>query len=73
MTAKEPDGPYVYQPYGALIHRTEASIGRLYGVSGVSPVCEIRGLTKEEAVAVCHVIRRIRERVFREARDHDGD
>ena len=56
----EPDGPYVYQPYGSGTHKDHAAVGRLYGVGGVDWFADIRGLTKEEAEAVVHALRKLR-------------
>lgn len=52
MSDFEPDKPYVYQPLGSISHPDAASVGRLYGVSGVSLYSTIKGLTKAEAEVV---------------------
>lgn len=52
MSDFEPAKPYVYQPLGSISHPYAASVGRLYGVSGVSPCSTIKGLTKAEAEVV---------------------
>jgi hypothetical protein len=57
---KEPEGPYIYQPFGSVTHQEHASCGRLYGVAGVSILTEIKGLTKAEAEAVRLALLRLR-------------
>lgn len=57
----EPNEPYVYQPYGTVTHPEAAESGRLWGVGlGGSPagfLAQIKGLTKEEAAAVCRALK----------------
>ena len=50
MSYHEPDGPYVYQPYGSVTHPERGD--RLFGVGGVAPGTEIKGLAKSEAEAI---------------------
>ncbi len=54
---KEPDGPYVYQPYGSVSHPKHNELGRLWGVAGISLYTEIKGLTKEEAKTIVELFR----------------
>lgn len=54
MSEQEPDGPYVYQPYGTVTHPEMGE--RLWGVGGVSLDTAIKGLTKPEARAVCDAL-----------------
>lgn len=56
MSSIEPKGPYVYQPYGAISDPEYSGVGRLWGVSGVSLLTTIKGLTQEEAQAVAKVL-----------------
>lgn len=49
----EPKGPYVYQPYG-MQDKPQWESGRIYGIGGHAAT--IKGLTKEEADAVCKVL-----------------
>lgn len=48
MSALEPDGPYISQPFG-MQDKSHWESGRIYGVSGISLLTTIKGLTKEEA------------------------
>ena len=52
MTEREPDGPYVYQPFGPVSHPDRGKTGRLFGVGGLDMQATIQGLTREEAEAV---------------------
>jgi len=60
MSSEEPDGPYVYQPFGAG-REPFATAGRLWGVGGVggkdSLCVKIEGLTKREAETICMALR----------------
>ena len=59
MSEQEPDGPYVYQPYGSVSDPERAKAKRLWGVGGVGSVhtsTTIKGLTKQEAEIVCMVL-----------------
>lgn len=57
MTQREPDGPYVYQPFGSVNHPEHDKAGRLWGVGGVHVLATIHGLTKPEAAAVVKTLR----------------
>lgn len=58
VSDREPDGPYVYQPFGSATHPRNGD--RLYGVAGVSRFTTINGLTRPEAVAVAQVLLKMR-------------
>lgn len=51
MSAEEPKGPYIYQPFGMQDKHHWAS-GRIWGIGGVSILTKIDGLTKPEAETV---------------------
>ena len=72
MSEQEPTGPYVYQPYGALTDPQHNEAGRLWGVSGVSMLTTIMGLTKDEAEAVCRTLKAARELANLQVRRLDG-
>ncbi len=59
MEHRTSEGWYIYQPHGSIdpVHGPD---GRIFGVAGGPGVyTKIDGLTKPEARAVCHVLRRI--------------
>lgn len=49
--------PYVFQPYGDTVNQNTLAPERMWGVSGVSVACQIKGLTKDEAVLVCDALK----------------
>jgi hypothetical protein len=49
MSEREPEGPYVYQPFGSATHKAHDAADRLWGVGGIDLLAEVRGLTKLEA------------------------
>lgn len=57
MSQQEPDGPYVYQPFGSVTHKEHEKAGRLWGVGGVHLLTGIKGLTKGEAQAIVTALR----------------
>lgn len=63
MSSREPDGPYVYQPFG-MQDKAHWEANRVWGVSGVGDpfLTKIRGLTKEEATAVCDALKSLARR-----------
>lgn len=65
MTPREPVGPYVFQPFGSLTHPEHETIGRLWGVGGVSLFTTITGLTKAEADAIVAALQSLREALIR--------
>ncbi len=75
MSTTEPDGPYVYQPFGAG-REPFATAGRLWGVGGIGgrdALCvKIEGLTKREAETICMALRYMgrQDSVFQELCSH---
>lgn len=59
----EPKEPYVYQPYGVITHQDRAKTGRLFGIGGLHPHAQVKGLTKEEAEAVLKAIKSCRRQI----------
>lgn len=57
MNDQEPDGPYVYCPYGSLSDPAHAGANRLWGIGGFSGLATIKGLTKNEAEQFCKILR----------------
>ena len=62
MSNYEPLRPYVYQPYG-FVDKDEdrVALERLFGVAGVDVLATIKGLTRDEADAVCVALRELDE------------
>lgn len=56
MSQSEPDGPYIYQPYG-MQHREHWKAGRIYGIAGIDALTRIDGLTKDEATLILAIYR----------------
>jgi len=56
MSEREPEKPYIYQPYG-IQDRPNWNCGRIYGVAGVHLLTTINGLTKNEAQKVLAALR----------------
>lgn len=48
MSARAPDHPYIYQPFG-MQNEDHWAAGRIYAIGGLSPLVTIKGLTREEA------------------------
>ncbi len=59
MSEREPNGPYIYQPFGPVSHPDRKATGRFYGVGGVSMQATIQGLTKREAERIVEVLDRL--------------
>jgi hypothetical protein len=54
--------PYVYQPYGFVTADEDRVFAeRLFGVAGVHLMATIKGLTRDEADAVCVALRELQE------------
>lgn len=51
MSQQEPEGLYIYQPYG-IQDRAQWERGRIYGIGGLPLCARIDGLTKSEAEAI---------------------
>jgi hypothetical protein len=52
MTDAEPNGPYIYQPFGSVSNPEHDAVGRLWGIGGLHPLTTIKGLTRDEAAKV---------------------
>ena len=48
MSSQEPDGPYIYQPYG-MQDPKHWEAKRIYAIGGLNWLATVKGLTKEEA------------------------
>lgn len=57
MSETEPDGPYIYQPYG-MQDAAHWSAERIYAVGGLSHLATVKGLTKAEAGRVMSALTR---------------
>lgn len=61
MSSAEPTEPYVYQPFCSVTDKAHAAAGRLWGVgfpySTHQGLTTIKGLTKEEAIAICSLLK----------------
>ncbi len=49
---REPDGPYIYQPFGSVTHPEHNAAGRLWAIAGLHRLATVQGLTKQEAARV---------------------
>lgn len=52
---QEPDGPYIYQPFG-MQDKENWKVKRIYGIGGLPYLAVISGLTKEEATKVLQAL-----------------
>jgi hypothetical protein len=52
----EPQGPYIYQPFGSVSHATHNDAGRLWAIGGLHHLARIEGLTKDEAKRVLEAL-----------------
>lgn len=50
MSSREPNGPYVYQPFGSVQNMNLDRPEGIYAIGGLPPGVTIKGLTKDEAV-----------------------
>lgn len=57
MSQHEPDGLYVYQPYG-MQDKMQWMTQRIYAIGGLPMTTTISGLTREEADAICALLLR---------------
>ena len=56
MTAVEPKGPYIYQPYG-MQDDLHWAAKRIYAIAGISTLAIVKGLTRQEAEDVLAVFK----------------
>jgi hypothetical protein len=57
MSQSEPNGIYVYQPFGIQDGKERWSLGLIYGVGGLPNLTRIEGLTKDGAERVAAALR----------------
>ena len=56
MSDREASGPYVYQPFGSVLHPRHNEAGRLWAIGGLHHLSRIEGLTKDEAQRILAAI-----------------
>jgi hypothetical protein len=73
MSEHQPDGLYVYQPFGSVSHPDRAKSGRLFGVGGLPYEAKCQGLTRQEAEAIVAALTKMREAASPAALEEHGD
>lgn len=56
MSEYEPEGPYVYQPFG-IQHAEHWEAERIFAIGGFHQLATIEGLTRAEADAVVRALK----------------
>lgn len=62
MSNAPKETPYVYQPFG-IQNKDHWNEGRLWAVAPSNRLTRIEGLTKEEADAVCDLLKKLSSRM----------